>query len=283
MSLDDLSSNTLAKFTNSSMRTTATTKSKFSIIKGFVEFYATRREMPLLVLEKPSKPRYTRRPFIYSNSQIRTLLDTASKDTRRRDMFDGKTFRMILLLLYATGISHDEVLVLRRSSVDLGKRLITISGIPTRSVRRLPIGLDLRRELTEYLKSTRKRCHRDDLLFRRTDGQQIRYATLSDRFRVLCKAMNIAPTAEGHMPRILDLRFTFAVHRFTHWIRNGKSLNDLIPALSTYMGYSTLTRAEQFLSCVPERFREDLRKLSSAKGRKHWRDNSQLLDFLNSL
>lgn len=190
---------------------------------------------------------------------------------------------MILLLLYTTGISHDEVLVLRRSSVDLAKRRVFVDAIPTRPRRFLPIGPDLRQELMEYLKSTRKSSRPDDLLFRRSNGQPIRYRNLTERFAVLRKAAGLVPSAEGHMPRILDLRYTFAVHRLTQWIRNGRSLNDLIPALSTYMGYSNLTRAEQFLSFVPERFREDLRKLSPPRGRKHWRENGTLMSFLASL
>jgi hypothetical protein len=65
-----------------------------------------------------------------------------------------------------------------------------------------------------------------------------------------------------------------------HWIKQRADLNELLPALSTYMGYASLTKAEQFLAYAPERFREDLRKLSPASGRRHRRDNPELLRSL---
>ncbi|MFC5861766.1 tyrosine-type recombinase/integrase [Acidicapsa dinghuensis] len=281
--LGDLSSSQIAKFTSASRFAPKTSGSKFSIVKGFVDFYVIRHQMSQLVLEKPPRPRSDRQPFIYACNQIRTLLHQAENAVRRRDMFGGETFRMILLLLYATGITHEEVLVLRRSSVDLAKRRINVDGISTRQPRSLPIGLELRRELTKYMNSTRKLSRREDLLFRRNNGQPIQYSNLTARFAVLRKDANLMPSAQCQVPRILDLRFTFAVHRLTQWIRTGKNLNDLIPALSTYMGYSTLTRAEQFLAFVPERFKEDLKKLSPAKGRRRWCENVQLMNFLASL
>ena len=73
---------------------------------------------------------------------------------------------------------------------------------------------------------------------------------------------------------------TFAVHRLTTWIKQGADLNRLIPALSTYMGFSRLAGAEKYLSFTSERFCGELRKLSPYGSRTHWRDYPQLMEFL---
>ena len=87
----------------------------------------------------------------------------------------------------------------------------------------------------------------------------------------------------SHEPRMQDLRPTFAVHRLTSWIKQGVDMNRMLPALSAYMGYSGLVAAEKFLALTPERFRRQLRILSPENGRKHWRNDCELMTFLAKL
>jgi hypothetical protein len=49
------------------------------------------------------------------------------------------------------------------------------------------------------------------------------------------------------------------------------------------MGYTSLTKADQYLAYVPERFADDLRKLSPMKHCGHWRDMPDLMCYLRSL
>ena len=49
------------------------------------------------------------------------------------------------------------------------------------------------------------------------------------------------------------------------------------------MGQVGLGSTERYLHLTPERFRKDLRKLSPACSRKHWRDDRSLMEFLVSL
>jgi hypothetical protein len=84
-------------------------------------------------------------------------------------------------------------------------------------------------------------------------------------------------------PRMLDLRFTFAVHRLTAWHRHAADLNRMIPALSVYMGYGNLNSAARFLRLTPERFKSQLNKLSPRRAKRHWRDDPALMRFLSAL
>ena len=68
----------------------------------------------------------------------------------------------------------------------------------------------------------------------------------------------LSAASSGRPPRLQDFRYTFAVHRLKTWIETGANLSEMLPALSTYMGYASLLKAEEFLAYAPQRFRDDL-------------------------
>ena len=282
LELQELSANHVASFIHSPKISPGTRSSRYSVVSGFLTFYRVRGSMPLLQVEKPVSRRDCRLPIVYTHQQIRSLLQAATKADWQGDEIDGSTLRMILLVLYATGATVNEVVRLLRVNVDLKRRYIDFQGTPRHSCRRLPIGPDLHRELVVYI---RTQCNKsqETLLFRFKSGREIKRSNLWNRFGRLCGMVGIPVSRDGHVPRLHDLRATFAVHRLTCAIRAGQNLNELIPALSTYLGSPVLTRAEHFLSFIPERFSADLEKLSSSKSRTHWRDRPELLGFLDSL
>ena len=54
-------------------------------------------------------------------------------------------------------------------------------------------------------------------------------------------------TGAGRSPRVHDLRFTFAVHALMRWYRAGIDVQARLPALSTYMGHSSLVSTQHYL------------------------------------
>lgn len=282
LDMQDLCADHIESFIHSPKISPGTRSARYSVVSGFMTFYRVRGSLPLLQVEKPVTRRDYRIPIIYTHQQIRTLLNTATKANWQGDEIDGSTLRMILLVLYATGATVNEVVHLRRLNVDLKRRCIEFKGTPRQSCRTLPIGRDLYTELGKYIRTHCKNS-RETLLFCFKSGREIKRCNLWNRFGRLCAMAEIPNSRDGHVPRLHDLRATFAVHRLTSAIRAGQSLNDLIPALSTYLGSSVLTRAEYFLSFIPERFSADLEKLSSTKRRTHWRDKPELLNYLGLL
>ena len=281
--LKDVHANQISTFINDPQTLSVTRISKFSVVKCFFDHYAVRQYIPFISLERPPRTIVSRFPLIYTRSQIRSLLHATRRCKVRSEGLDGATFRMILLVLYATGMTVREVLTLRQSGVDLQGRKLRLEGTFSRPARDLPIGSDLRVELKVYKDGLKRKGDHGMFFFHKLEGQPIRQQNLRERFDWLCRTAAIGVSPQGHLPRLTDLRYTFAVHRITSWVRQGINLNSLLPALSTYMGYSSLTKAEQFLTYVPERFRCDLRKLSPKTGLKHWRNEPDLMKFLSSL
>ena len=279
--LEELTEERVSQFLDKPGCSPVTRLSKFSAVKCFVEHFSVRDQMPALLLIKPAKPDEIVPPFIYTHAQVRSLLDgTGVCQSRAKDLC-GQTFRMILLMLYATGGTIDEVLSLRWSDIDLRKKQVNIGESAFRDQRLLPIGGDLRQVLSGY--RTNCRPKQDTLVFCSVDGRPISRHNLCARFRRLQRVVGLDRKAGERRPRLQDFRYTFAVHRLSSWIQTGAGLNEMLPALSAYMGYASLTTAQQFLAYVPDRFHKDLQKLSPKKGRTHWRADAALIADLSRL
>ena len=239
--------------------------------------------MPALDLHKPPKPRSVPGPFIYTRGQVKALLHAAEKRQSRAIKLDKGTLRMMLLTLYATGCSVDEVFKLKRSDVDFNNKRICFKNNQVPRGRCIPIGGEFRSALAEYLLAKGQSIRGDESLFVAPSGETIKRGYFYEQFRSCNAIAGVSKRIDGRGARPQDLRFSFAVHRISQCIRRAEDLNRLLPALSTYMGYSSLTKSEQFLAYAPDRFREDLRKLSPAKGPRHWRDDVSLMGVLRKL
>ncbi|WP_432279822.1 tyrosine-type recombinase/integrase [Terriglobus roseus] len=238
--------------------------------------------MPPLPLTAPPKPETYRVPFIYTHTQVKALLSATARCHSPGVELSADTLRMLLILLYATGTTVDELLSVRTSDLDLRRCEINLNATACRRGRVLPISAQLRDLLSEYLRSLRS-SSRDVHLLRSSVGQALNRKSLCVRFRRLRNLADVGMGPHGQTPRLQDFRSTFAVHRIKYWIASGADLNVLLPALSAYMGYARLTKAEEFLAFTPERFRSELERLAIGRARPAWKTDEALMTFLTRL
>ncbi len=162
--------------------------------------------------------------------------------------------------------------------------MVTIFGGRFNRVRRIPIGQDLHSVLRQYLRSTVRKNTQSANFFVGRDGRELNTDTLTKSFQRLRRVAGISRhDGAVYQPRMNDLRHTFAVHRLTAWFKQGADLNHLLPALAAYMGQVGLGSTERYLSMTPERFRDQLIKLSPQRRKRRWRDNATLMKFLEEL
>ena len=91
-------------------------------------------------------------PYIYSRSDLRSLLDAVPRCQRRSAcVMSEATFRTLLLFLYATGMRLGEALRLRLMDVDLPLGLVTIRDTKFYKSRLVPLGPDLAKLIRQYL------------------------------------------------------------------------------------------------------------------------------------
>lgn len=293
--LDTITQTHILDFLDGPRTSYSTWRVKFSILKYFFEYWSARGLVDQVPMPPGIPPRLPLRrafvPYIYTRNEVRLLLqatpawETSSWQTLRTNRMDARTFRMFLLTLYATGMRTGEALTLLQSDVDVKRGTITLRDGRSGRVRKIPIGPDLCARLRRHTRGLTKMSSESSYFFVGKDGKALRETPLKVAFRKLRQLAGVQRYDNAtYQPRMHDLRATFAVHRLTSWLRQGGDLNRLVPALSAYMGQVRLGSSERYLKLTPERFRSQLDKLSPQRSRrKHWRDDRDLMRFLDGL
>jgi len=283
--LSEITVDQTAEYLNQIICATVTWVLKYQVLLRFFEYLEARGEITKFAMP-PARPnaRQAFVPYIFTRSELKKLLDSVEKRDEARTSINSTTLRTLVLLMYSTGALTGEVLHLKVSDFDSELRTLALSPKLSDRYRQIPVSVDLKLTIDKYLTwRSRKQLTSPYLLVTKHDGP-ISPKSLSTAFRNVCSAARIVRDIHWtYQPRLLDLKYTFAVHRITTWIKSGANLNRLLPSLAAYMGQSGIGSTERYLAMTPDRFRKDLAKLSQSQRRKHWRDNPELMKFLRSL
>lgn len=190
-------------------------------------------------------------PHIFSPPQIRTLLDE-SKELRYFHRA-CPAIRVLILILYCTGLRFGEALRLQIGDVDLRRRLFFIRESKGRT-RWVPFRADLERELRNYraLRDLMASVASQAPFLVRPDGKEFSAKRASDVIRRLLRRLQLKPARGRTGPRPYDLRHTFAVHRLISWHRKGVDVNARLPWLSAYLGHDNIMGTEVYLQATSE-------------------------------
>lgn len=234
--------------------------------------HATRSPLP------DSEPRSPVRapPYIYSRDELRRLFDPATVEISRRGaiQLDAVTFRTLLLLLYGAGLRFGEATRLTLADVDLAQAILTIRATKFYKSRLVPVGPQLAASLDGYM-HLRPRAGLAQaetvFLLSNQDGSPLASSTVQAAFDALRRIAGVHATPGGRsIPRLHDLRHSFAVHSLTAWYRQGANVQRLPPILSTYLGHADLEGTKVYLSMTPELLQQaSLRFERYAGGGRH--------------
>jgi site-specific recombinase XerD len=228
---------------------------KRGTLQAFFEYWTARGRLKSSPLP-PSAPKITQSfvPYIYSRSDLRSLLDAVPYCQRRAGcVMSAATFRTLLLFLYATGMRLGEALRLRLMDVDLTLGLVTIRDTKFYKSRLVPLGPDIKRLIQEYLHQPGRRNQHYRSLFQTKSATAIAAQVVDTSFSRLREIARVERRDDSYFqPRLHDLRHTFAVHRLTEWYRQNADVQRLLPALSTYLGHVSLSATQRYLTMTPE-------------------------------
>jgi integrase/recombinase XerD len=283
--LNEIGATEVLAFLNRSQVSTYTWRRKFGQFESFFKYWHQHGEVPTIQMPPPRGfVRPTFAPHVYSRSEVRALLQATNQVQQRADAsVHSETLRTLLLFVYGTGARAVEVFALLNGDIDLENRTMRLRLNGTGTCRTLPIGSDLRRILNRYSRWKRSMKLEGEFFLVRKDGSQLNRDAVYCLFhKLLLHAGVVRRDRAPHRPRIHDFRPTFAVHLITSWIRRGKDLNRLLPALSGYLGQKDLNAAERFLALTPDRFKKELDKLSPLQGER-WAANPEIMTFLSRL
>ena len=255
VSLPDITSEAVRRYLDGKGPVTQAWFARFHTVTGFYRFAIRRQYLD----HSPLPPRMPKAPaefipYIYSEHDMRALLDAV--DARHEDdwLVRPQTVRTLLLLLYGTGLRISEALALKTSDVDLAKAVLTIRDTKFYKSRLVAIGADVLGVLRRYRdQQGRKVCAREAPFLSDHQGRPILRQTAELIFkRVREQAGLERPSCRTFRPRLHDFRHTFAMNRLVSWYREGKNVQRLLPHLSTYLGHRSVKETQRYLNMTAD-------------------------------
>jgi site-specific recombinase XerD len=192
-------------------------------------------------------------PYVLSEGNVMQLLDLTAR--LKRPPFRAQLYRMLLLLLYCTGIRFGEALRLHLYDVDTHAGILFVQMFKGRS-RWVPFHRSLAREMDKYLVArevfTGAKPRPEDRFFAGISCETLSVSSAGHTLKKLFQDAGLKPARGRVGPRPYDLRHTFAVHRLSRWYRQGVDLHARLPWLSAYMGHGDILGTETYLTATPE-------------------------------
>jgi len=227
---------------------------RFEAVRSFARYlaiYEPKTEIPsrrILGL-KCHRPQ----PHIYSQQEILDLLRTCN-DLSPPNGLRPMTYRTLFGLLAATGLRISEALRMNCKDVDLDQGVLTIRETKFYKSRLVPVLDSTREALRKYVElrnayhSPTKAC----AFFISESGCALPYPTVCGVFQELRRRLGWKQEGGKKLPRIHDLRHTFACRRILAWYEQGANVDQAIPFLSAYLGHVKFTDTYWYLTGIPE-------------------------------
>jgi len=214
---------------------------KISSLRSYARFLLREGHIKTNPLDKVLKPKMNKGiPLFIEEENLNHFLDTYQFSTD----FKGIRDRLIIELLYQTGIRRSELIGLTRQSVDIGSHQLKVMGKRNKE-RVVPFGNDLAKLMNEYIEKRGHEfpdCQEASLLL--TDTGMPVYPKLV--YRVVNRFLQLVTTLGQKSPHIL--RHTFA----THLLNQGADLN----AIKELLGHANLGATQVYTHNSFEKLKE---------------------------
>jgi integrase/recombinase XerC len=163
------------------------------------------------------------------------------------DGFEGNTERLIVELLYQTGMRRGELTGLKESDIEFSRKQVRVLGKRNKE-RMIPVSAELLIDLRQYMDEKRKVFNQPSVFLLCLQSGKPLYAQYV--YRVVQKHLKTITTLTKKSPHVL--RHTFA----TQLSNNGAELN----AIKDLLGHSSLAATQIYTHNNIDRLKEVYRK-----------------------
>ncbi len=203
---------------------------KLSSLRSYCRFLMRLGELDTDPVGKVLKPKMNKRvPQFVDEKGINRLLD----EYEFGDGFTGVRNRLIINLLYQTGMRRSELAGLSVSSVNIAQGTIKVVGKRSKE-RIIPVGREICHDLVNYLEKRKEVASEQQEVFFLTEKGGAIYTKLI--YRIVTRYIGMVSTLEKTSPHIL--RHTFA----THMLNSGADLN----AIKEILGHANLSSTQVY-------------------------------------
>jgi integrase len=156
-----------------------------------------------------------------------------------------------------------EALRLCIADVDLNLGVITVGESKRRRSRLVPIHRTARLRLSVYHSRRAERFPNAAYFFVSQSGNRLPYTTVRSTFRQQTELLGW--TKSGQLPRLHDLRHTFACRVLEKWEHRPAGSEDRIDWLSRYLGHESVSDTYWYLTATPALLTAAVRKFKYPK------------------
>ena len=214
--------------------TLSTMARKIAASKSFIKYLEEKGKVkPNLSDSLPSPQVNKRSPQSLSIPEVRRLLEEPARDSS----VDAKRDRMMLELLYATGLRVSELMALNASNIDFSTNVVHCPGSGTRS-RYIPLDGTIVIVLRDYLRTVRPQLMVDEKETALILNQRGERLTRQGFWQIVRRYADKAGLGEKVTPR--SLRHSFAVHR----LHNGADLQ----AVKELLGHAHISTTKAYIN-----------------------------------
>lgn len=214
---------------------------KLSTLKTYFKFLLKKKEIIKNPMQKVIAPRVSQRlPVFVEQENLKNLFSNIDFGAG----FSGLRDRMMLEILYSTGMRRAELINLTNEKVDMRKCQFTVLGKGNKE-RIIPFEKNLRNLIELYNEEKLKAFETMDnnYLLVTDDGKKL-YPELV--YRTVKKYLTLITTVEKKSPHIL--RHSFA----THLLNNGAEIN----AIKELLGHASLAATQVYTHNTIEKLKE---------------------------
>ena len=193
-------------------------------------------------------------PHIYSPGEIRRIM-TAARRIGPVGSLRPAVVATLVGLLFSTGLRIGEAVKLTLADVDLDRRLLRIRRTKFRKSRFVPLSPSAARHFAAYLRRRRRADLSTDStsrVFVSLHGRPLSTSNFNNLFLALLRQLGLRGQQGQRGARVHDARHTFCVHRLLAWHRSGANLLAKLPALSTYLGHTSVSGTQTYLHATAE-------------------------------
>ena len=200
---------------------------KITTLRVFFTFLKRFDLVPLNPVEKFNR--------VKQKKELPSLVDEAAIDTLFSELefgddYEGLRDRIIIELLYATGIRLSELLNIKVQDLDFGKSSVKVLGKRNKE-RIVPLYETLNENVKHYLSIRKEQQFDSEYLFLTAKGRKV-YEKLV--YRLVTTSLGHVTTLEKKSPHVL--RHTFA----THMLNNGADLH----SVKELLGHANLSATQ---------------------------------------
>lgn len=204
---------------------------KISTLKSFFKYQLRQEVISISPVAAIISPKINKRlPQFIDSEAINVLF----QHVEFPDDWDGKTQRLLLELLYNTGIRQAELIGLKETQVDKSNNSIKVLGKGSKE-RIIPVSPQLMKQLREYMVDKPKNFSEYDKvhLLVTASGKKLYQGYV---YNTVKKYLGLVTTIDKKSPHVL--RHTFA----THLMNSGADLN----AVKELLGHSSLAATQVY-------------------------------------